>query len=224
MPTQHAVRGWRPWVGLLIGLSVGACAGSVGSAGPPSAPAPTTSSSVSASSAAPSVSPSPSTEPATAPPSLAVSWAPFTSKRFAFSIEYPEDWAATDATADWPNSGWPDPDGHAVDRFKRAPAGSGQVTVSSDVLAADEVAQGRRAEIDQETALICTISGQSTTPLDGVVAKRQDQFCFGKDHVIDVFAEHDGRIYLIYWVSKTEISDGDHALFDAMLARFRFEG
>ena len=111
-----------------------------------------------------------------------------------------------------------------MDRFSREPTGSGQVTVSSDVLAADEVAAGRRAEIDQETALMCTISGQTTTTLDGVVANRQDQFCFGKDHVIDVFAEHDGRIYLIYWLSKNDLTDADQALFAAMLARFHFEG
>ena len=220
MTGQRVAPARRLWVGLLAGLGVVACAGNAVSQSPsvtipvsvasPSRPAPT--------SAAPSVTPS------SAAPSLAVTWTAFTSKRFAFSIEYPDDWTLTEATADWPNRGWPDPDGHAVDRFSRAPAGSGQVTISSDALATGEVALGRRAEIDQETAMMCTISGQSTTPLDGVVAKRQDQFCFGKDHVIDVFAEHDGRIYLIYWLSKIEISDADHALFDAMLARFHFGG
>jgi hypothetical protein len=221
MTRQPAIRGWRPSVGLLIGLTVSACAGN---AAPPSAPASTTSPSVAAPSDAPSVPLSPSAEPPTSPPSLAVTWTPFASKRFAFSIEYPNDWTLTEGTADWPHTGWPDPDGHAVDRFSREPAGSGQVTVSSDVLAADEVAAGRRAEIDQETALVCTISGQTTTTLDGVVANRQDQFCFGKDHVIDVFAEHGGRIYLIYWLSKNDLTDADQALFAAMLARFHFEG
>jgi hypothetical protein len=168
-----------------------------------------------------SVTASASPTPA-APPSLAVIWATFTSDRFAYSIDHASDWTVTKATSDWPDTGWPDPHGDSVDRFSAGGADGDQVTVSSDALAPGEVALGRRAEIDQETALACAISGLTTVKIDGATAQQEDEFCFGKDYVIDVFVEHGARIYLIDWFSKAEITGDDRALFDAMLARFRF--
>jgi hypothetical protein len=209
-------------LGLPLALATIGCGGGDASSGnpemtvTPALEAPSTSS-PEASSPAPSVG-SPSVAP-----TLAVTWTPFTSKRFAYSIEYPEDWLVTEAAADWPEVGWPAPDGNAVDRFARS-SDAAQVTISSDTLAAGEVAAGRRAEIDQETALACKISGRATVAIDGADAKREDELCFGKDHIIDVFVEHGGRIYLIDWLAKAETTEGDRALFDAMLARFRFGG
>ena len=152
---------------------------------------------------------------------LPTAWTTFVSTRFAYSIEYPADWTATPATADWPAVGWPTPDGTAVDRLEPPGDVAGQVIVSSDELAPDDVAAGRRAEIDQESALVCRISGTVSVSIDAVEGRR-DQVCFGSDHLIEVFVDHGGRIYLIDWFSKADISAADRALFDAMLARFTF--
>jgi hypothetical protein len=172
-----------------------------------------------------SPAPTAATEPTAAPttaPSVSVTWAEFRSKRFAFSIDYPVGWIVTDATADWPQTGWPDPHGKAVDRFSPDADDDPQVTISSDVLEPGEVALGRRAEIDQESALACRISNDTTITVDGEAARRQDAFCFEKDYDVSVFVDHGGRIYLIDWLARVSITDQDRALFDAMLARFRF--
>ena len=177
-----------------------------------------------ASTSAPTTPPIPSASvaPSIAPNPL-IAWSEYASERFAYSIEYPEGWVVTEAITDWPAVGWPSPNGPAVDRFRASTEATDYVTVSSDALESGDSAAGRRAEIDLETALACRVSGTVTIAIDGSGARRQDQFCFGKDHLIEVFVEHDARIYLVDWFAKSEIPDADRALFDAMLARFRFE-
>ena len=207
--------------GLVLLVALSACGTATAPAASQSSSAPRATPSTETS-APPSTTPS-STATSTTAASLSVSWVSFTSKRFAFSIDYPEGWLVTEATADSPDVGWPAPDSKAVDRFSAGDSAGRQVSVASDVLAPGEVAQGRRAEIDQENALACMISGLTTVTLDGVRAQQEDEFCFGQDHLIDIFAEHAGRIFLIDWFSKADIAAEDRALFDSMLARFRFE-
>ena len=153
---------------------------------------------------------------------LPTEWTPFTSDRFAYSIEHPAGWTETPATTDWPTTGWPAPDSDAADRFHVPGSTSAQLSVSSDVLAADEAAAGRRAEIDQESALVCQISGITPITVDGAEGRQNDQLCFGRDHVIEVFVDHGDRIYLIYWFSRAAIPDTDRAIFAEALNRFTF--
>jgi len=58
--------------------------------------------------------------------------------------------------------------------------------------------------------------------IDTAQGRRQDQVCFGTDHLIEVFVDHGGRIYLIDWFSKADIPAADRALYDEMLRRYRF--
>lgn len=153
---------------------------------------------------------------------LPADWSTFTSERFGYAIDYPTGWTVTPAEADWPEVGWPAPTSTSVDRFEPAPNAPGEVTVSSDVLATDEVAAGRRAEMDQESALTCQISNLTTVTIDGAAGRQEDAFCFGRDHLIDVFVDGGKRIFLIDWFSSgSEISDVDRAIFTEMLRRFR---
>lgn len=204
-------------------LVVAACGGaasapaaSEAAAVPPPTPAP---GGPVAASEAPVISSSASTAPSIA---LPTEWATFTSERFAYAIDHPADWTETPAAADWPETGWPAPDSNAADRFEVPGAAPGQVTVSSDVLAADEVAAGRLAEIDQETALVCQVSGITPVTIDGAEGRQNEQLCFGRDHVIEAFVDHADRIYLIYWFSPAAIPDTDRAIFAEMLKRFTF--
>ena len=149
-------------------------------------------------------------------------WTAFTSDRFAYSIEHPAGWAETPAATDWPQTGWPRPDSDAADRFVVPGSPGTQLSVSSDVLAADEVADGRLAEIDQETALVCQISGITAIEIDGAGGRQNEQLCFGRDHVIEAFVGHADRIYLIYWFSRAPIPEPDRAIFAEAMDRFRF--
>ena len=89
----------------------------------------------------------------------------------------------------------------------------------------DQLEKGRtehQAEIDQESALVCQISGISPVTIDGAEGRQNDQLCFGRDHVIQVFVDHADRIYLIYWFSRSPIPETDRAIFAAALKRFTF--
>jgi hypothetical protein len=161
---------------------------------------------------------------ASGPASIALpaDWTAFTSDRFAYSIEHPAGWSETPAATDWPATGWPAPDSEAADRFKVPGSSATQLSVSSDVLDAGEAAAGRLAEIDQESALVCQMSGISPVTIDGAEGRQNDQLCFGRDHVIQVFVDHADRIYLIYWFSRSPIPETDRAIFAAALKRFTF--
>jgi hypothetical protein len=210
----------------LLAAVLAGCNGSVATSPQTAAPAPVVTGAAGGTEPGPTSSPAtPTALPSsqlTAVPSIAVTWQHFTSKRFAFAIDIPEGWAVTSATADWPGTGWPDPFGHAVDRFQPVPIERRQLTISSDVLKAGELASARRGEIDQENVLACTISRKGTVTIDGDMAQREDEFCFEKDHLIDVFVAHAGRIYLIDWLSSSEIDDSERALVDAILGRMTF--
>ncbi|HET9083275.1 MAG TPA: hypothetical protein VFN41_02650 [Candidatus Limnocylindrales bacterium] len=189
----------------------------------PEAPLPIASPSTTTPSQVAEPSPSASTQASPAAGiALPAEWMTFASTRFAYSIEHPTGWIETPAASDWPAVGWPPPDGDSSDRFEVPGEAPGQLTISSDVLAADEVAPGRRAEIDQETALICRIGTFTSVMIDGAEGRQNDQFCFGRDHVIEVFVAHGDRIFLMYWLSSAEIPDTDRAIFTEMLKRFRF--
>ena len=153
---------------------------------------------------------------------LPAEWTTYISKRFAYTIEHPTGWVETPAANDWPVVGWPPPDGDSSDRFEVPGGAAGQLTVSSDVLAGGEVASGRRAEIDQETAMMCKIGAFTKVVVDGAEGRQNDQFCFGHDYLIEVFVGHADRIYLMYWLSPTDIPDIDRAIFDEMMKQFRF--
>jgi hypothetical protein len=169
-----------------------------------------------------SVGTAPSAVSAAPAVALPADWSTFTSERFGYAIDYPTGWTVTPAEADWPDVGWPSPTSTSVDRFEPSADAPGEVTVSSDVLAADEVAAARRAEIDQESALTCQISHLTTVTIDGAAGRQEDAFCFGRDHLIDVFLDSGKRIFLIDWFSSgTEISDVDRAIFAEMLRRFQ---
>lgn len=211
----------RPLAATLIMLVVAGCA----AAAPvtPETPRPIASASTTTPSQVAELRPSASTRASpSASIALPAEWTTFVSTRFAYSIEHPTGWIETAAASDWPAVGWPAPDGDSSDRFEVPGDAPGQLTVSSDVLAADEVASGRRAEIDQETALICRIGAFTSVMIDGAEGRQNDQVCFGRDHVIEVFVGHADRIYLMYWLSSAEIPDTDRAIFTEMLKRFRF--
>ena len=206
---------------VLVASVVAGCGGTAvaptGTPGPvPSSPNAVITSSA-PSQAAASVGPSPGAAIA-----LPAEWTTYISKRFAYTIEHPTGWVETPAANDWPVVGWPPPDGDSSDRFEVPGGAAGQLTVSSDVLAEGEVASGRRAEIDQETAMMCKIGAFTKVVVDGAEGRQNDQFCFGHDYLIEVFVGHADRIYLMYWLSPTDIPDIDRAIFDEMMKQFRF--
>jgi hypothetical protein len=223
---QPRTRRVRPLSGIVVAcaLLAGACGGaSTAPAASAAAVAPAPTPAPGGAGADPEASSAPASI-ASASPSVALptEWTSFTSERFAYLIEHPADWTETPAVADWPATGWPAPDSDAADRFSVPGSASSQLSVSSDVLAADEVAGGRLAEIDQETALVCQVGGFTPVTIDGAKGRQNDQVCFGRDHVIEVFVDRADRIYLIYWFSRAPIPDTDRAIFAEALKRMTF--
>ena len=173
---------------------------------------------------------SPSTVP---PPSETTAVVTHSSKRFAYSIEYPAGWVVTPATLDWPRIGFPAPDSQAVDRFGATAASTTWMYVSSLLLADGETGAGtpikakdmddvRIGEMDAEYPLACDLSIRQEVTVDGVTGRRQDLVCFGRDHVTEVLVSNDTRLYLIDVLSPAPLADADRARFDRFVGSFRF--
>lgn len=183
----------------------------------------------------PSLTSAPSSGPASPSPQAAVptDWTTYASSRFAYSIDYPTDWVVTPATKDWPSSGFPEPDGVAVDKFSPASNSTLSVSVSSGPLKAGEVAADRIAELDAFNAPLCQVSRGPDITIDGVSARQEDLACVGTDFVIEVVAARDGRFYSIVLFSTGtreaasvtgQIRETNRGTFDRFLSSFRFGG
>ena len=169
--------------------------------------------------AAPSSAPPPSEAPATVP----VDWTTYTSSRFAYTIDYPADWGLTPATLDWPSIGFPD-DAN-MDNLGPRPFGT-QLFLSSLSLTGGKDAAAWTAELDSRTAGLCTeLTNRHNITLDGVTARREDQYCSRTYHVIEVVTASGGRFYLIRFLTAApSLTATDRATFDRVLASFRFGG
>jgi hypothetical protein len=60
--------------------------------------------------------------------------------------------------------------------------------------------------------------------VDGVTAREEDQYCFGRDYLIEVLVSNDIRLYLIDVLAHAPLADADRARFDRFLASFKFAG
>ena len=154
-------------------------------------------------------------------------WTTYTSSRFAYSIRHPAEWLVTPATGDWPDHHLPTPFGPTVDRFGASRGGDTYVFATSDRLDPDQVAAERIAQLDFVNAgeggsPACLASNRHTITLDRVDARQEDLFCFGKDHLIEVAVIHDGRFYLVDFLSSHVPSQTDKTTFDRFLASFEF--
>ncbi|HET9083274.1 MAG TPA: hypothetical protein VFN41_02645 [Candidatus Limnocylindrales bacterium] len=156
-------------------------------------------------------------------PSASAAFEPFVSGMYHYSIERPVTWEARPGTEDWPAQSYPLPDSAGVDRFISDDDPWTWVVVTSDALDPGEVAGERQAVLDQTNAQACQFRGRSTAVLDGVDARREEWFCFKRDHVTELFAVHGDRVYLVDLMSRSEPTDIDRAIFEHMLESFRYE-
>lgn len=213
---------------LLIGIAVGAtvltaCGSSAGSTPPGSADA--------------IVSSAPVTEPSSpqrsvrslAPPSPTAAatvpsqWTTYTSKRYAYSVDYPSDWTSKPAKQDWPPDGDTYPEDYAIDRWDPPPSPMWVLMfVSSVLLDKGEVASERLAKVDRDNARSCQLSAPRSVTVDGVTARRQDGKCFGNDFISEVAVVKSGRFYLVYVLSGFPLGETTLATFDHFLGSFRF--
>ena len=154
------------------------------------------------------------------PATVPADWSTYESSQFGYSIDYPPEWVVTPATAEWPPSGFPFPNGASVDRFGPTTTSTMWVYVSSVDLDQGLVA---RQELDVENPLACKLSNRHSIEIAGNPARHEEQFCFGRDYLIEVLAETDDRFYLIDIISSgSEITEAERATFEAMLESFQF--
>ena len=239
----------RVVIAVLVLAVLDGCAGASGSppasatspVAPPETGIPSTGSGASATTPAvpgsnQAVSPSPSGPASSVAPSPSGSTrtVAHSSTRFGYAIEYPAGWAVRTATADWPNVGFPEPDGSEVDRFGATADSASWMFVSSVVLVDGESAAGvpikakdmddvRIAEMDTELPLVCQVSPKVSATIDGVDGHRQDlRQCFGKDDLIWVLVSNDIRLYLIGALAHGPIDDATRGGFDRFVGSFRF--
>ena len=154
-----------------------------------------------------------------APATIPAEWSTYDSTRFEYSIKHPDDWVVTTATADWPGSGFPFPNGSSVDRFGPSETSTMWIFASSV-----DLEQGKAAavELDQENQIACELSAWREIEVAGREARQQEQFCFGKDHLVEVQLKGDDRFYVLDIISSAEITDTELAIFQAMLDSFQF--
>jgi hypothetical protein len=226
--------GWlrRLGLGLIVASTLSACGGD--RVAPSGSRATTSSAPISASPPAPSASRAPVASPATdAPPSETTAVVAHSSKRFAYSIEYPAGWVVTPATQDWPVRGFPAPDGAGIDRFGPTADSPAWMYVSSLLLADGESGAGvpikakdmddvRIQEMDSENPLMCMLSDRHVVTVDGVGGREEDQQCFGRDYLIEVLVSNDIRLYLIDVLAHAPLDAADRSRFERFVASFRF--
>ena len=103
--------------------------------------------------AQPTVTPTATPEPssAQAQATVPVDWTPYTSSRFAYSVEYPAAWVVIPATEDWTSVYAPDHGGPRMDYIGAKPFGS-RIYLSSVPLTPDRDAAAWMSTLDSHTA------------------------------------------------------------------------
>jgi hypothetical protein len=175
----------------------------------------------------PSPSPSITSVPSSSPEAQATvptDWKPYTSSRFAYTVDYPVAWGVTPATQDWPSIGFPENGGEGLDNFGPKPFGI-QVWVSSVALktGADE-ADWITAVDDVNDAFCNQTSNRHDITVDGATLRQEDQVCGQTYNIIEVVGAGRGRFYKINLVKNDNSAPtaADRATFDRFLASFRF--
>jgi hypothetical protein len=168
------------------------------------------------------VTATPSASP-TAEPTVPTKWTTYTSTRYSYAIDAPNDWRASPAKRDWPASGDTYPDDDAVDRWTNPQNSPYWVLmfVLSVTMAPGETAADRMAKVDADNANYCQMKDQRAVTVDGVAGRREDGRCFGSDYIDQVALVNDGRFYFIYLLSATPFSKVTKATFEHFLGSFQ---
>ena len=175
--------------------------------------------------AQPTVTPTATPEPssAQAQATVPVDWTPYTSSRFAYSVEYPAAWVVIPATEDWTSVYAPDHGGPRMDYIGVKPFGS-RIYLSSVPLTPDRDAAAWMSTLDSHTAGSCDpTSDRHTITIDAVTMRQEDQYCGQTVHIVEVLGAHNGRFYVIDLVNEAPITPADRETFDRFLASFRFD-
>ncbi len=177
----------------------------------------------------PTASPSPTAVPTASPSAGAVAsapitWTPYTSDRFAYTIDYPSDWLVTPATMDWPSTDFPEKSGPSLDIFGPRSFGT-QLFVSSVALKPGKTPADWLAELDRwNTNHQCHLSTPGTITVDGVGARQQEGDCMGGDQIVEVVMANKDRFYQInlFGAPTGSFTDEARARLDRFLASFHF--
>jgi hypothetical protein len=154
---------------------------------------------------------------------IPTAWTTYTSTRYGYAIDAPNDWRASPARRDWPADGDTYPDDDAVDRWTNPPGSPYWVLmfVLSVAMAPGETAADRMAKVDADNSNYCQMKDRRAITVDSVAGRREDGRCFGSDYIDEVALVNDGRFYFIYLLSATPFSEVTKATFEHFLGSFR---
>jgi hypothetical protein len=170
----------------------------------------------------PNLSPTPTSPPSTPAFGLAGEMVAFTSSWYGYSIDRPAEWSVRPATEQLSEGGVPWIDSNGVDYVAAYPIAS--VTPGIIVVGA-RLSPGRtlQAWTDITTVMTCgEPASREPVELDGETGTLLSYpDCFGLHHLW-VTVVHRGVGYHIIWIGGRGTEAADRALFDRMLATFRF--